>query len=184
MNTQVLFIQGAGREGYREDRKLVDTLQANLSQAYEVHYPEMPDADDPRYAAWKGQIAEECAALEGRLVLVGHSLGASLLLKWLSEAPTAPSVTGLFLLAPPYWDDPEWRTAEYVLRQDFARTLPVDLPVFLYHCQDDEVVPFAHLALYEAHLSQAIIRTQPKGGHQFGNGLAQVAQDIRRLVGP
>ena len=181
---QVLFIQGTGREGYREDRKLVDSLRAGLGPAYEVHYPEMPDADNPKYAAWRGQIAQEAAALEGQVVLVGHSLGASLLLKWLSEAPPAQAFAGLFLLAPPYWDDPEWRIDEYVLRQDFARTLPDGLPMFLYHCQDDEVVPFAHLALYAAHLPQASVRVQPTGGHQFGDDLAQVAQAIRRLIGP
>ena len=183
MKTPVLFIQGATEEGYREDHKLVDNLQANLGQAYQVHYPEMPDADNPKYVAWKNQIAKESAALEGKVVLVGHSLGASLLLKWLSEAPPDQVIAGLFLLAPPYWDDPEWRMAEYVLRQDFAQALPVGLPVFFYHCEDDEVVPFAHLALYESHLPQATIRAQATGGHQFGDDLAQVAQDIKRLVG-
>lgn len=183
MNMQVLFVQGAGREGYRKDCKLVDSLRVGLGPAYQVHYPEMPDADDPKYAAWRDKIAQEAAALEGQVVLVGHSLGASLLLKWLSETPLARPVAGLFLLAPPYWDDPEWRIGEYVLREDFASTLPDGLPVFLSHCQDDEVVPFAHLALYEAHLPRATIRTQATGGHQFGNDLAQVAQDIRRLVG-
>lgn len=184
MNTQVLFIQGAGREGYREDRKLVDNLQAGLGQAYQVHYPEMPDADNPKYAAWRDKIAQESASLEGQVVLVGHSLGASLLLKWLSETPLVQPLAGLFLLAPPYWDDPEWRIAEYVLRQDFASTLQQGLPVFLYHCQDDEVVPFAHLALYKAHLPQASTYVQATGGHQFGNDLAQVAQDVSHLVGP
>lgn len=184
MNTRVLFVQGAGREGYREDQQLVDSLRAELGQAYEVEYPEMPDADNPKYAAWKDQIAEKSSALEGQVVLVGHSLGASLLLKWLSEESSVQPFVGLFLLAPPYWDDPEWPTAEYVLRQDFASTLPEGLPVFVYHCQDDEVVPFAHLALYAAHLPQAKVRAQPTGGHQFGNTLGQVAQDIRRLVGP
>jgi uncharacterized protein len=156
----------------------VASLQAGLGQAYELHYPEMPDADDPRYGGWKDQIAQESAALEGKVVLVGHSLGASLLLKWLSETPQTQPFAGLFLLAPPYWDDPEWRIAEYVLRQDFAQTLPDGLPVFFYHCQDDEVVPFSHLALYESHLLQATIRTQATGGHQFGDDLAQVALDI------
>jgi uncharacterized protein len=183
MKTQVLFIQGTGEEGYQEDRKLVDSLKADLGQAYEVHYPAMPDADNPKYAAWKDQIAKQSAALEGKVVLVGHSLGASLLLKWLSEAPPAQVISGLFLLAPPYWDDPEWRIDEYVLRQDFAQSLPAGLPVFFYHCEDDEVVPFAHLALYESHLPQATIRAQATGGHQIGNDLAQVAQDIRHLVG-
>ena len=100
MKTPVLFIQGATEEGYREDHKLVDNLQANLGQAYQVHYPEMPDADNPKYVAWKNQIAKESAALEGKVVLVGHSLGASLLLKWLSEAPPDQVIAGLFLLAP------------------------------------------------------------------------------------
>ena len=66
------------------------------------------------------------------------------------------------------------------LPQDFAAMLPAIPRIFLYHSRDDEVVPFAHLALYAAKLPQATIREFDGRGHQFGNDLAEVVEDIRK----
>ena len=41
MNNCVLFIQGAGDEGYEADKKLVASLQAGLGDTYEVRYPQI-----------------------------------------------------------------------------------------------------------------------------------------------
>ena len=65
------------------------------------------------------------------------------------------------------------------LPQDFAAMLPAIPRIFMYHSRDDEVVPFAHLALYAAKLPQATIRVLGRRRHQFGNDLAEVAEDIR-----
>jgi uncharacterized protein len=54
--------------------------------------------------------------------------------------------------------------------------------VFLYHSRDDEVVPFAHLALYEAKLRQAAVRRFDGRGHQFRGDLSEVAGDIREVA--
>jgi hypothetical protein len=43
----------------------------------------MPNESDPDYEPWKGQIKKELAALEGKVMLIGHSLGSSFLLKYL-----------------------------------------------------------------------------------------------------
>ena len=68
--------------------------------------------------------------------------------------------------------------------KDFAYTTAEEwwpiARIFLYHSRDDEVVPFAHLALYAAKLPQATIRQFDEGGHQIGNDLADVAEDITR----
>ncbi|HET8772476.1 MAG TPA: hypothetical protein VFP80_01745 [Thermoanaerobaculia bacterium] len=39
----------------------------------------------------------------------------------------------------------------------------------------------SHLAIYAEKLPQATVRKPPSGGHQFGNDLTQVAQDIQGL---
>jgi predicted alpha/beta hydrolase family esterase len=177
----VLLIHGAGQETYEEDKKLAASLQDVLGDAYDVRYPEMPDEDGPEYEAWKEQIARELAALDGNVILVGHSLGASVLLKYLSEETVEKPVTGLFLVAPPYWGTEDWEVSEYALQDSFASKLPNGLPVFFYHSRDDEVVPFAHLALYTEKLAQATIREFDNRGHQFNDDLSEVARDIKGL---
>jgi predicted alpha/beta hydrolase family esterase len=181
MKRRLLFIHGGGEGAYEEDRKLAASLQDALGAAYDVRCPKMPDEDRPVYEAWRERIAGELDAPEGEVVLVGHSLGGSILLKYLSEEVVDKPVAGLFLAAIPYWGVGEWEVGEYALREDFASRIPKAMPVFLYHSRDDEVVPFAHAALYAGKLPRATVRWLDGRGHQFDDDLSEVARDIRRL---
>ena len=181
MKKHVLFVHGGGQGAYEEDKKLAANLRDVLGAAYDVRCPKMPDENRPEYEAWKDQIARELVALDGEVVLVGHSLGASILLKYLSEERVEKHVAGIFLVAPPYWGAEDWEVGEYALQENFASNLPEELPVFFYHGRDDEWVPFAHLALYKQGLPQANIREFDGRGHQFNDDLSEVARDIERL---
>jgi len=181
MKRPLLFVHGAGEGAYEEDSKMVASLRDALGSGYEARYPKMPDADSPKYAAWSERIASELAELDGEVVLVGHSLGASILLKHISEEMTVIPVAGMFLLATPYWGVEDWEVGEYILQKDFAAKLPGDLPIFFYHSRDDEWVPFAHLELYAKKLPHATFREFDGRGHQFDGDLSEVAHDIERL---
>ncbi|MEZ4614815.1 MAG: alpha/beta hydrolase [Caldilineaceae bacterium] len=179
-NQQVLFIQGGGEDAYAEDQKLADSLQAALGDAYTVRYPPMPDADNPNYTAWKETMQRTVGEFPGEVIYVGHSFGASLVIKALAEgALNAPKA--LFLLAAPYWGGQDWDVSEYELPENFAEQLPADLPIFLYHSRDDQWVPFAHLTRYAQQLPQATVREFVDCGHQFHNDLSEVARDIHAL---
>lgn len=180
MQNPVLFIHGAGEGAYEEDQLLAASLRNALGSAYAIHYPEMPTADSSTYDDWKAPIESELARLDQPVSLVGHSVGGSVLLKFLSETRVAPAIAGLFVIAAPYWGADEfWKWDEARLPNDVAVRLACLPRIFLYHSRDDEVVPFAHLAFYEALLPQAVLRVVDGRGHQFGNDLAEVAQDIR-----
>lgn len=179
MEQQVLFIHGAG--GYEEDEKLAVNLQDVLGAAYKVRYPRMPNEDHPKYEAWKQQIVTELAALDDEVILLGHSLGGSILLKCLSEEKMDVPIAGLFFIALPFWGTEGWQVSEYELEKNVASKLPSELPIFFYHSRDDEIVPFSHLALYAEKLPQAAVHECDIGGHQFNNDLSDVARDIKRL---
>jgi uncharacterized protein len=116
--------------------------------------------------------------MDGEAILVGHSVGAHMLLKYLSEEEVEKPIAGLFLVAAPYAGTGGWELEEDVLPEDFASKLPRDLPIFFYHGRDDEVAPFGHLALYEVNLPGATFRASDGRGHQFGDDLSEVARDI------
>lgn len=181
MRRSVLFIHGGGEGAYEEDSRLAASLGHALGDAYEVRCPKMPDEDSPEYGAWRDFISRELAALDGEVFLVGHSLGGSVLLKYLCEEEAARPVAGLFLVAAPFWGAEGWEVDEYAPPEDFASKLSPDLPVFLYHGREDEVVPFAHLALYARKLPQATIRELDDRGHQLGEDLSDVARDVGGL---
>jgi uncharacterized protein len=178
---QVLFIQGAGEGAYEEDAKLVDSLQNALGTEYNVLYPKMPEEEDSGYEAWKAQISKELAGLNDGIILVGHSVGSSMLLKYLSEENVEDSIAGIFLVAAPYWGTGGWQVDEFRLDEGRASKLLKALPIFFYHSRDDDIVPFTHLALHAEKFPQAIVREFDRRGHQFNNDLSEVAADIRSL---
>jgi serine hydrolase len=173
MKRQILFIQGGGAGAHKADGLLVAALRRALGSAYDLRYPTMPHESDPDYQQWKTSIGKEMAALADGAIIIGHSLGASFLLKYLSEEKVGKIMAGLFLIATPYWGGHGWRYEGYdrvALREDFAAKLPRGAPVFLYHGRDDEIVPFAHLALYAEKLPQAAVRELDGRGHQLNGG--------------
>jgi len=184
MTEHVLFIQGAGRGAYDEDKRLAESLRRTLGPRFEVRYPAMPNEDDAPYEQWRQQIEQELADVPGPVVLVGHSVGASVLMKWLSEGKDKRALSGVFLVACPFWGGDGWRDEGYeelALPPRFAAGLPTRTPVYLYHCRDDATVPFDHLALYALALPQATVRAFDEGGHQLNDDLSAVARDIASL---
>jgi hypothetical protein len=181
MAARVLFIQGGGNGAYDVDAKLVEALRNELGPEYEVRYPQMPNESKPDYNIWTRRIADELADMRDGAILVGHSIGASIAIKWLTERKPERSLAGVFLIATPFWGDlPPWQWKDVQLSPD-AR-LPRGLPLFLYHGSDDETVPFGHLALYEKVFPQAHVRRLQERNHQLNNNLAEVASDIRSLT--
>jgi uncharacterized protein len=181
MKKQVLFIQGAGEGAYEEDEELVKSLRAMLGSEYNVRYPKMPEEEDQGYEVWKTQISRELAALDDEVILVGHSIGSSMLLKYLSEENVENPVVGIFLIAAPYLGTGGWQVDEFKLDEGHASKRLNAFPIFFYHSRDDDIVPFTHLALHAEKFSQATVRKFDGRGHQFNNDLSEVAADIKSL---
>jgi serine hydrolase len=180
MERNILFIQGGGEGGYRADAKLPDSLKKELGDAYSVHYPEMRTEEKPDFG-WAKQIDEQATAFKDKIILVGHSLGASLILKYLSENDVKKKISGVFLISTPFWSGNEEWVLGLKLKENFADKLPKNIQVFLYHCRDDEEIPFYHLELYSKRMPYAKIRKIDSGGHQLNNDLSLVAKDIKSL---
>jgi len=182
MNKHVIFFQGGGgQEDFDADAKLVASLKAALGSAYSVHYPLLLEEDAPDYGR-REQIGREISASADDVILMGHSLGASMLLVYLSENKIAKKIKGIFLLATPFWSGSESWVDPLRLKPDFAERLDQNIPMFFYHCHDDDAVPFTHLAIYRQRVPWASFVEMPVGGHQFNNDLTPVANDIKKLL--
>jgi predicted alpha/beta hydrolase family esterase len=177
----VLFIQGAGDMWAPEGSGVfAKYLEKALGAGFDVIAPEMPDADsEPHYLPWRDRIDAELRAIDEPVILVGHSFGGSVLLKYLAEGPPPVSITGFFLVSVPWWGPEGWAYDEYALPDDFASRLP-EIPPFLYHSREDPHVPFAHLALYEERLPNATSRSIDGSQHSFTD-LPVLISDIRQL---
>ena len=122
MTKQVLFVQGGGDGTHDDwDNKLVESLSKELGPGYEIRYPVMPNEANPSYAAWKEVLETEIAALKSGAVLVGHSLGGTILINVLAER--APKrAAAIFLIAAPFVGEGGWTSED--IKPDFAVRLP------------------------------------------------------------
>ena len=181
MSTQILFIQGGGNGGYEADAKLAASLRSTLGSSYELKYPQMISDESLKDFGWLQQIGKAISVIKSEMILVGHSLGASMLLKYLSENKIKEQIAGIFLIATPFWrGDEDWEQG-LKLEENFADHLPADIPIYFYHCKDDEEISFDNLLQYKQKLPQAIFREINIGGHQLNNDLKIVANDIKAL---
>ena len=182
MKKQVLFIQGGGAGAHDEwDRKLVDSLKRELGPRYDVRYPRMPNEADPHYAKWKAALAEEIAGLDDGAILMGHSIGGTILINALAEAPPNQTLAGVFLIAAPFIGAGGWPSEEIKPMADLGARLPAKTPIYLYHGSKDETAPCAHVDLYEGAIPGAIVHRLDGRNHQLNDDLAEVAAGVRAL---
>lgn len=179
---QVLFVQGGG-EGVHDrwDDKLVDSLTRELGPAYEIRYPVMPDEADPKYAAWRPALRRELAALRPGAVVIGHSVGGTILIHVIAEQMQRSNLGAICLIAAPFVGAGGWSSDDIEPRADLADRLPRDVPIFLYHGRDDHTVPFAHVELWTRAVPRALVRRLTGRDHQLNDTLSETAADIRRL---
>ena len=181
MKKNILFIHGGGDDGFGEDKPMMLSLQKALGADFNINYPKMPSDESLPDFGWLRCIENEISKIDGEIILIGHSLGASMLLKLLSENKITKKINGIFLIATPFWSGDEDWVQGLKLNKGFEEKIPKDIPLFLYHGRDDEEVSFKHLGKYSEKLPQAIVREIQIGGHQLNNNLTLVANDIKSL---
>jgi predicted alpha/beta hydrolase family esterase len=168
---QLLFIQGGGKDVHDTwDNKLMASLERTLGPGYAIRYPRMPDEATPDPAAWKEAIAREIGKLNDGLILVGHSVGAAVLLDYLAddaqerrmegprERPMERRVAGVFLIAAPFIGEGGWPSDDLRPTAEVALALRGGEAFYFYQGRDDETVPFVHLELFATAFPAATVR--------------------------
>ena len=182
MSRQVLFIQGGGENVHDAwDDKLVASLRRELGQHYEIHYPRMPNEDEPDYPKWKAAIGREMAKLGDGAILIGHSIGGTMLIHALAEEPPKMRPGAVLLLSAPFVGEGGWPSDDIAPKRDIGVRLAAGLPVHVFHGSEDEIAPPPHADLYGEAIKQAEIHRLPGRDHQLNNDLSEVAKTVKQL---
>jgi uncharacterized protein len=185
MSRAVLLLHSSGSQGPGEgSQPLAARLGEELGPEYEVAFPVLPNPDDPHYEPWSKRLGEILGESDEPLVVVGHSLGGSVLLQHLAENEPPKLITGIVLVATPFWGTSGWE-AEWALPEGWPDPTTYLPPIHLFHSRDDEVIPFAHLDRYAQRFPDADVHPLDGNGHLYDRGdLAELLDAIRSLSAP
>ncbi len=179
---QVLVVQGGGAGVHDEwDLRLVQSLRRHLGPGFDVRYPRMPVEGDPDPVRWGDAIASELADLDEGAVVVGHSIGGTLLVHTLAERALGGSLGAIVLVAAPFVGRGGWPNGAFEFALDLGGRLPAGVPVHVVHGLDDDTAPPDHAERYGEAIPQARVHLLPGRDHQLGGDLREVAAMIRTI---
>lgn len=113
---QILFIQGGGMGAHDHwDNKLVESVSQKLGEGAEVRYPRTPEEDDPSSGRWSQTIRREMADLADGAVVVGHSVGATILVNALVKEPPERELEAIVLIGAPFVGEGGWASDGFEL---------------------------------------------------------------------
>lgn len=182
MNYEILLIQGAGAVTRQEEQVIAEALKAKLGHNFTVLLPAIKNADHPTYQAWEETLTTNLNNLSGNVILLGHSFGASVILKHFSRAPLPGKVIGIILFGVPYWKDQHWDISEYEIEDDCVPNLSKLNNIYFYHSTDDEVVPDHQFKSYQKLIPQAHWRVLSGVDHTYHGAIPGIIADIRELT--
>lgn len=177
--TNVFLIHGAGRTVHDP---IIHTLGELLSDGFRPRAVTM-EAGASESEDWIDLLSVELRSMNDNDILIGHSLGASQILKWLADSKQTRRPKSVFALACPFWGAKDWDADQYRLNPGSAAVLStVDLVSF-WQGSEDSTVPPAHLERYRDLFPFAEFRLLPGIGHDFDRAsLELVANCVRQIA--
>lgn len=164
-----------------KQRRWRSGLEKTLGKTFEVILPKMPCAENAKYLEWKIWFNKIVSLLAPKVVLVGHSLGGIFLAKYLSENKFPKKIIATFLIAAPFVDERRGSLADFILPKNLKRLEKQGGKIFLYHSQDDPVVPFANLEKYKKLLPQAMVKIFRNKDHFNQGSFPELVREIKNI---
>ncbi len=167
-----------------EEKRWKKNLPKNLGSSFQVFSPDMPNWSDAKYLEWKIWFEKITPFLKDGVVLVGHSLGAIFLTKYLSETKFSKKIRGTFLVAGPYEEKGykgKYLIPEFRIPKSLNKLEKQGGQIFLYHSKDDKVVPFRDAKKYEERLPNAKLTIFKDRGHFRQTTFPELVRDIKSL---
>ena len=146
-----------------------------LGPEWQVIMPDMPCRRNAKYEEWAVWFEKYFQYFEDEITLVGHSLGAIFLAKYLSENTLSTRIKSLHLVAGPFG----W-TRRFALPLSLEGIAKQSESMYLYHSRDDEQVPFEHVHKFKEALPSAQLVTFEDRGHLVTPEFPELMENIQK----
>jgi len=158
-----------------------ELLQQNLGDGYQVISPRMPNTTNAKYAEWKLWLQNISQLAADNCILVGHSLGAIFLAKFLSENEFPTKIRATILVAAPYNDETDEDLTDFKLTGISDRFNKQAGNVIFYTGSDDPVVAPTELEKYRTALPSAEFNILPAPDHFARADFPEIVARIKSL---
>ena len=117
-------------------------------KGHDVVVPELPHPDEPDAEEWTKVLVDEVGPIDNETIILGHSLGGALALRFLEAAEAYSTPKGVVLVSTP------WRIGHELFHGFFMTELDFDVLAWkasfftVVHSKDDDKIPFNHAQKY------------------------------------
>lgn len=153
-------------------------------RGFDVLVPAMPEPDNPKMSAWVAHISEIVGEPDEDCYLVGHSLGATAILRYLESADDGKKIGGAVLVA-----GPVYREKLDEIRNFFVK--PMEWEKIISHCSkftaiysdNDPLVSLENGELLREKLNANLI-TEHGMGHMSGamDGVRELPSALKAVL--
>lgn len=163
-----------------------DWLPRALGNKFEVTNPRMPLQDYSQYRHWKPYFERFLPLLGRDYILIGESLGAIFLAKYLSEIKLKNKALSVYLVCAPFDDTlpHEDLVGGFRLGKDLSLIEKNTKNLHLLFSKEDDVVPVSHAEKYRKNLSEKanIMILKDKNGHFNISKFPEIAKMIKEDI--
>ena len=170
--------------GYKSGPKLnfwpwlIDELK---KRGHEVVAPQLPDAENPDEQAWTEALLEEVKNVDDETIVIGHSLGGAMALRFLEAVEARSTPKACLLISTPWMILSDKFRGFFMSELDFEVLMWKVSRFALLHSKDDDVIPFDHAQKYEKVLHAKLHETE-EAGHFKGESYPVMLKVIDELV--
>ena len=158
-----------------------ELLQQNLGDSYQVISPRMPNTTNAKYSEWKLWFQNISQLAADNCILVGHSLGAIFLAKFLSENEFPVKIQATILVAAPYDDETDEDLTDFKLTGITDKFTKQAGNVIFYAGSDDPVVAKTEAEKYRTALPSAEFNILPASDHFVRADFPEIVARIKSL---
>lgn len=165
-------------------------LTKNLGKDVRIIRPNMPLKENAKYEDWKIYFERYLPLLNKKYILIGESLGAIFLSKYLSENKLRNKAVSVYMVAAPFDNTitGEDLVGGFKLKSELSLIKKNANRIVFMFSEDDDCVPVSHAEKYRKKLPDVEIKIyKSKGGHfqikNFPEIIKMLKEDLKTHQG-
>ncbi len=169
---------------YLEKQTWRDSLQTDLGEAFKVVRLQMPNKINAKYEEWKIYFHRYLEILGDDIVLLGHSLGATFLVKFLADETLNNRISRVILVAAPFGEKKTGPSlGDFIFESSTNfEAINSDLKITLFASDNDKLITNDDVEKYRNVIKNLEVKTLPDRGHFSQNKFPELISCIGKEV--